>query len=297
MNKIEIIICTEKGYLESMSKLLISSLREFGGRFQDVPIYSYQPRKKFKISSDTISFFKKNNVENVDIELNHKFQQYPLANKPLACAHREMHTDADILVFLDTDMFFFNEPTEFIEFENADVILRPVDVKNIGTQNSKDENAFYWNKLYNLLNVKSHRNIKTTVTNEDIYEYYNSGCIVTLTKNNLFNTWRENFLKIMDAEIRPDLGLFFVEQSALSATISQMELVVKHFSKEYNYPIHLEHIMKNKEYVVRNFDSLVCIHYHKIFQNEKKVNPIEKQLKTEKGEKINRLINDFNILC
>lgn len=297
MQKVEIVICTENGYLESMSKFLVASLREFGGRFKDVPIYSYQPRKQFKISPDMISFFENNNVEYVDIELNSKYHQYPLANKPLACAHREMHTNADVLIFLDTDMFFLNEPTEFTEFDNADVILRPVDVKNIGVQNSRDENAIYWNNLYKLLKVKSYRNIKTTVTNHDIYEYYNSGCIATLTRSNLFSTWKDNFLKVMDAGIKPDSGLFFVEQSVLSATVSQMGITVKHFSKEYNYPIHLEHKIKNEEYAVSDFDSLVCVHYHKIFQNIDRVNPIEKRFSTEKGKKINTFINDFNIVC
>ena len=56
-NKIEIVICTEKGYLESMSKLLVASLREFGGEFKDVPIFSYQPRKEFQI------FLEKNNIQ------------------------------------------------------------------------------------------------------------------------------------------------------------------------------------------------------------------------------------------
>lgn len=47
-NKIEIVICTEgNDYLEPMSKLLVASLREFGGEFKDIPIFSYQPRKQF----------------------------------------------------------------------------------------------------------------------------------------------------------------------------------------------------------------------------------------------------------
>lgn len=296
MKRIEIIICTEKGYLESMSKLLISSLREFGGKFRDVPIFSYQPRKKIKISTDTIAFFEKNNVEYIDLELNKAFPHYPLANKPLACAHREMNTNADVLVFLDSDVFFLNEPNEFIDFQNADIILRPVDGKNIGTKYSGDGNATYWNNLYELLNVKSHRNVRTTVTNEIIWEYYNSGHIATLTKNNLFWNWKENFLKVMEAGIKPDHGLFFVEQSVLSATVSQMDLVVKHFSNEYNFPIHKEQGIKNNKYLGSNFDDLVSLHYHKIFKNRNGVNPIEKQLETEKGKKIFKLINDFNVL-
>ena len=296
-NKVEIVICTESGYLESMSKLLISSLREFGGAFRDVPIFSYQPRKKLKISNKTISFFEKNNVEYVDIELNKDFYNYPLANKPLACSHREMNTNAEVLIYLDSDVFFLNEPKGFIDFENADVILRPVDVKNIGAENSEDKNAIYWNSLYKLLSVKVHRNIRTTVTNEDIWEYYNTGHIVTLTKNNLLRNWNENFLKLMDAGIIPDSGLFFVEQSAFAATVSQMELKVKHFSKEFNYPIHLENMIRNDKYLVSSFDSLASIHYHKIFRNKNGVNSIRKQLvQTKQGKRINELINEYNIL-
>ena len=50
MKKAEIIICTEEGYLESLSKCLVTSIREFGGKYKDIPIISYQPRKDFKIS-------------------------------------------------------------------------------------------------------------------------------------------------------------------------------------------------------------------------------------------------------
>jgi len=297
LNKVEIIICTEKGYLESTSKLLISSLREFGGDFRDVPIFSYQPRKKFKISNKTIAFFEKNNVEYVDIELNKDFFSYPLANKPLACAHREMNTNADVLIFLDSDVFFLNEPSEFTEFKNADVILRPVGGKNIGAENSGDKNAIYWNRLYELLNVKNHGYTITVVTNEDIWEYYNTGHIVTLTKNNLFKTWNDNFIKVMDAGIKPDQGLFFVEQSVFAATVSQMELKIKHFSKEYNYPVTSDGKIKNNKYLVSSFDSLVSLHYHEMFKNKHGVNPIKKQLlETEKGRIINKLICKFNIL-
>lgn len=296
-NKIEIVICTEgSGYLESMSKLLISSLREFGGKFSDVPIFSYQPRKNFKISQETIAFFEKNNVEYVELELNKYFCDYPFANKPLACSHREKNTKAEILIFLDSDVLFLNEPKEFADFGDADVILRPVDMKNIGVENSEDKNAIYWDNLYKLLNVKVLRNVLTTVTTTSIWEYYNSGHIVTLTKNNLFRTWNENFIKTMDSGIIPDDGLSFVEQSVFSATVSQMELKVKNFAKEYNYPIHIENEIINSDYIVNDFDSLVSIHYHDLFK-KRNINTahsiMEKLSQTAKGRRINELIKRY----
>ena len=292
--KIEIVICTEgAGYLESMSKLLASSLREFGGKFRDVPIFSYQPRKKFKISPETIAFFEKNNVEYVDIELNQDFCDYSFANKLLSSAHREINTNAEILVFLDSDVLVVNEPKEFADFGNADVILRPVDMKNIGAENSEDKNAVYWDSLYKLLNVENRRNVSTTVTNVKIWEYYNTGHIVTFANNNLFRTANENFIKVMDAGIIPDSGLSFVEQSVFSATVSQRELKVKHFGKEYNYPIHIENQIKNSDYIVNSFDSLVSIHYHDVFK-KRNINiahsVIKKISQTAQGRRINKLL-------
>lgn len=294
---IEIIICTEGGYLESMSKLLVTSLRGFGGPFSDIPIFSYQPRKNNKISKKTIAFFEKNQVEYINNNLNKRFAYYPLINKPLACAHREYNTNADILIFLDSDIFFLNEPTELIDFHEADVILRPVDVKNIGTESLEDENSSYWNELYQLLNVNVRRKVTTTVDNKDILEYYNSGHIVTKTRNKLFNSWKENILKAMDAGINPQTGLFYLEQSVFAATISQMELNVKYLNNNYNFPIHLLNRMENRNYYLSNFDKIVSLHYHKIFNNRKGINPIKEQLaNSENGREINKLLYDFEII-
>ena len=68
-----IIICTEQGPLESKAKLLITSIREFSGAFRHVPIYSYEPRKNFRISSSTKAFFEKYEVNCIDLNLNQKF--------------------------------------------------------------------------------------------------------------------------------------------------------------------------------------------------------------------------------
>lgn len=54
-----------------------------------------------------MNFFERNQVEYVDLELSQDFSDYPLANKPLVCAHREQNTNAEILIFLDSDVLFF----------------------------------------------------------------------------------------------------------------------------------------------------------------------------------------------
>lgn len=123
-------------------------------------------------------------------------------------------------------------------------------MKNIGAEDSEDKNSAYWDSLYDLLGGKIRRNVLTTVTNVKIREYYQGGHQVALTKNNLFRTENENFIKVMDAGIIPDIGVTFIEQSVFSATVSQMELKVKLLAKKYNYTLHMESQIKNSDYIV-----------------------------------------------
>lgn len=297
MSSTEIIICTERGYLENMSKLLIWSIREFGGSFSNVPIFSYQPRKEFKISRDTLDFFEKYEVTFIDDDINKEFAHYPLANKPLVTAHRENQTDAENLIFLDSDIFFLSEPVNLIEFENSDLIVRPVDGINIGTRIDGDKNTDYWEKLYELLGVKIKRTVIPTLSNVEILEYYNSGHIVTKTENHLFNRWKENFLKVMSHDLKPANKIFYVEQSVFAATVSQMELQVKILEDPYNYPVFPLIQSRLNKLVSEKNKNLVSIHYHKEFKKYYGLNPIEKLLQSHKnGPLINQKIQEFGLL-
>lgn len=297
MSLTEIIICTERGYLEKMSKLLIWSIREFGGSFSDLPIFSYQPRKEYKVSRDTLDFFEKYEVTFIDEELNKEFADYPLANKPLVTAHREKNTEAENLIFLDSDIFFLCEPVNLIEFENRDLIVRPVDGINIGTRIDGDKNTDYWEKLYELLGVKIKRTVIPTLSNVEILEYYNSGHIVTKTENKLFSRWRENFLKVMIHNLRPANGIFYVEQSVFAATVSQMQLQVKRLEDPYNYPIFPLIQPQKFKLASDKKKNRISIHYHKELKKDYEINPIEKLLQSyENGLLINQKIKEFGLL-
>src|SRR5690349_3095186 len=110
---IAFIMCTEGGSLEQESLLMAESFRRFTGGLKDAPIYSFQIREKNDVSKETIKALEAFRVEHRKVVLNHKYPDYPLANKPLLCAYAEQNIDADILVFLDSDLVFFSEPKEF----------------------------------------------------------------------------------------------------------------------------------------------------------------------------------------
>ena len=87
-----------------------------------------------------------------------------------------------------------------------------------------------------------------------------------------------------------------MDQFVLAATVSQRSLNVKNFAKEYNYPLHLENEIQNSNYIVDDFNSLVTVHYHDVFRKERASSIIQKLSQTEKGRKLNDLINKFHLL-
>jgi len=263
-----IIICTEKGELEKYSQLLVASLRKYGGKYKDLPVFSFEPRKYRQISEETKMFFEHNNVIHNSVEINKKYANYPLANKPLVCAFAESTLNFKNLLFLDSDVVFINEPSFFSEITSSDVALRPVDSKNIGSYGPKDKNDIYWVKLYDALNIEYPvKRVRSTVDDQEILPYYNSGHIFTERNIGLFSRWKDNFEYIMSKEILPDHGIFFVEQSVFAATVVQMRLSVQQFPTAYNYPVHMQDRKMPERTRLNKVTESITIHYHKLFNN------------------------------
>lgn len=279
-----IIICTEEGELEKYSQLLVASLRKYGGKYKSLPIYSFAPRKDRDISKETENFFKHYNVSHNAVELNTKYLNYPLANKPLVCAFAESTLDYEFLLFLDSDVAFINEPSFFSQL-TSDVALRPVDTKNVGSNGQNDKNNAYWSKLYEALNTEyPSERVRSTVDDQEILPYYNSGHIFVKRNIGLFSKWKDNFEHIMKIGLMPDHGMFFVEQSVFAATVVQMKLSVKHFPAAYNYPIHMQDRKMPDKTRLNKLTETSTIHYHKLF-NKELIEPQEQFLKgSEQGQ-------------
>jgi len=262
MKKIIFIICTEKGTLEKKSILLVKSIRKFAGKYKNCDILSFSPRKGEEISVKGREELNKLGVKHYNIPLNTMYTDYPLANKPLVCSYVEKNYKSDYLIFLDSDKLILNEPSEIVFDSKYDLALRPVDIKNIGS-NGEDENSVYWKKLYNILNITEYNYVTTTVDKEKVFQYWNSGFISIKSGKKIFQLWKENFEKIMRLNIQPKQGTFFLEQSIFAATVSSLNLNVIELSKGYNYPIHIQRNLEG----FKRLDELVSIHYHHILES------------------------------
>ncbi len=261
---IAFLICTEPGRLEGQSLLLAESIRKFCGQLKDTPIYSFHPRMGEPISIQSRKAFEKLDVIHQQIPINTKFHDYYLANKPLVCAYAEKNIDADILVFIDSDKCFFAEPNEFLLPEGFNVRIRPEYGKGVGSSGSLDRQDAYWKKIYEIAGVKREVFVTTPIANKRIRGYWNSGLVAVRRSAGIFQTWQENFEKAMHLQLAPPQGVYFLEQSILSATISALEENISSFSSAYSYPLPL-HNQLSKQAKINSFDEFVSIHYFNLF--------------------------------
>ncbi|MBV8882585.1 MAG: hypothetical protein JO235_01100 [Chroococcidiopsidaceae cyanobacterium CP_BM_RX_35] len=265
---IAFIMCTEGGQLEKESLLMVESFRKFTGSFKNAPIYSFQVRDKNDVSLETQNTLKAFDVNHQKLVLNTKYPNYPFANKPLLCAYAEQTIDAEILVFLDSDLVFFSEPREFLLPLEYDVGIRPEHHKMIGSEGASDSNDEYWQYLYNIANVKDDSLfVTTTVDQKKIRAFWNSGLVAVRKGAGIFTAWRQNLERLIEEGTEINRKNFYYEQSALSATICAKTKNIWCFSPGYNYPIHSHNQMPNSEQL-SSLDEIVCIHDH-LFRERK----------------------------
>lgn len=292
--KVLIIICVERGYLENMAKLLIHSLQIHGGQFKNAKIIAYQPREGHHVSHETLNFYKDNDVECISDNLNKNFIRYPIANKVFACAHAEKHFPSYKLIFLDTDIFFVSEPKLFADVSKNKVFVKPVDIKNVGSNYNDDDNTGYWKSIYRTFKIQKEKYVLTSVSRERILQYFNAGHIMSHGENGFYKKWKDNFLKLVELRMFPKQGIFFIDQITLALTISKENYDLNILPHEYNYPIHRRNQME-PELRLKTADQIVNAHYHKMFTFGK--NPVIKYLdQCENGKTINTLIEKYNIV-
>lgn len=263
------IICTEKGYLERMSLLLAQSLRTYGGKFKDAPIYSYAPRVGKNISKKTAEQFVALNVIHFYLPLNEEFSYYAIANKVFVLSHAEKTLDFDFLVFVDSDMLILSEPTDLLLSPEYDIALRPVGSKGVGISGKDDTEYDYWQRLYAVCHVEQITYTETTIDAKYIQGYWNSGLMSVRRSSKIYSQWETNLLQMLRSQTYPKNGIYFTEQSTFSATIMGMKARLIELPGSYNYPIHRQNtLLPTKK--IDNLGEIVTAHYHDLFRKVKK---------------------------
>ncbi len=267
-----ILFCVEAGLLESQTRLLVNSFKQFSPG-NNHHLFAFSPRENFRPSSKTYEYLARNHVTHIDHCLNDSFLNYPIANKILACSYFEQNMpEFESVMFLDTDTVLLND-FGLNEFDSKGLYLKPVGHKGPGTVGNEDANDGFWQQVFSLFElalpaVKFHTTIKDTA----IRGYFNAGLVWSNKVPGFFQQWEQDFLKLIDSGLTPpgfvskDRNNFrCLDQVALAVTASRFDECIKILPAGYNHHIPFRPMMVDK--YCPDFKDLIHIHYHKWFQH------------------------------
>ncbi len=256
--------CVEPGRLEWEARLLVESIRQFGGRFANAVIYAIQPRGIDPLRPETIALFERAGVIHRAANLNKEYAPWPTNNKVYAVADIESVATTQFVVFLDTDSIIVNEPVEFVLRDGVDLAVQPTLRQFRGSTGPGDASDSFWLKLYQMCEVPEPPYVSTMLDRVRIRGYYNGGLAVFRREAGLGRRWLK-YLRRIGPTIPGDVR-YNMDQFALALIAAGIPGRVQLLPSIYNYNIARRH-----EFVVEtdrniNLDSLVHIHYHEAFR-------------------------------
>ena len=254
--------------------MLISSIREFAGKFSNNPIWIMIPKSHQLLDSRLETFFKDHNVIVYDYEIPAGPVQLPFTELIFSAATSEALAESlDLLVWLDSNTIILNEPKEFsLIDEKKDLLFAPVHVKLIGSSIEKPIDDF-WSLLFKKCLI-SENNLFTMRTHTDGYyirPYFNAGCLVTRPKKRIFQLWKKFFLdygystELLEFYKKGELYQIFIHQALLTCSVLSTfnKNRLQQLPFEYNYPIHL-YESSVSEFKPKNLNNLITIRYEDV---------------------------------
>lgn len=255
----------ERGFLESQARLLVASLRRWGGAVgENLLLTAFSPRKAHRPSPRTLTFLEAAGAEVSLDDLNVRFANYPIGNKVVACAWAEAQWPDDRLIFVDTDTMFLAEPTLLIANDPERVGVRPVDNPGPAMRDPDGPEAAYWSRVFEVCDCEPPPTVVTTVSGEQIGGYWNAGLIVKPARLPLFQRWYENMERLQAASLQPAVNAGRgLDQIALAAALAAFPQSIGHLPPTYNYPLPQRRKVLNPETLAVDLLDVVHLHYHR----------------------------------
>jgi hypothetical protein len=230
----------------SGARLLVDSIRSFGGALSDRPIWLFEVNPQETPCDD----LEEPGVHLFPLSVPEKVRHYWFADKVCACARAEELADPgnQSLVWLSCDSLIIQPPLLFHLAQMYDAAVRPVHIRNVGLLASAEVDD-YWNKVYEAVGVPDiESTVESFVDAQRIRSYYNSHALAVDPSKGLFRRWYECFeLLVCDGEFQSgpcqdDRHRIFLHQAVLSALIASSLKAERicHLPPEYTYPYNLQ---------------------------------------------------------
>jgi hypothetical protein len=259
-SEIGFLIRVARGKLESQSILFAESVRSWGGDLAGAAVYAFTAPEDAP-APETIERLRSFGVTDVELRLNSPYRDPPVLNKVFVSAWAERELEHEVLAFVDSDTVLLAEPRELTGTDWL-AAAKPVgNSRTAGSTGPGDPNEPYWQRVYELLGVRSWPFVTTTVDRARIRAYWNTGLVAARRSAGLFGEWERALVRLFESGCvfrKPVL----MEQVAWAAVIADIHDRVRVLPHEYNYPLPKRRLLPPG---VRDLelDDLVHVHYHR----------------------------------
>jgi hypothetical protein len=257
--------------------VLVESIRTFGGRFSDAPVWIYTTPSVLKTQENLVKSLVRLGAEARPSEAPADARTVPYSGKVFAAARAETAAKGavSILVWMDEDTAVLMEPRELALVRGKTLGYRPVTHRNIGSLYSEKPDAF-WRRVYEKLSVPESAvfPMKTVADGATIRPYFNAGLLAVRPERGLMSAWAEAFSALYRDPVlagicaKDERARIFLHQAALSGAI------VKRLGRSemaplpdgYNYPLFFEK-RYDADKAFDDLDGVVTLRYESSFKN------------------------------
>lgn len=247
--------------------LMAESLRTFGGRYAQAPVWVFLPKQiDPPVEADLSRRLVELRVELRSGAVPEDAAWFYYAGKTFAAGQAEAEADgkAEVLVWLDEDTIFLREPRE-LELEKPILLgYRPVMHNRSGSLASGPPGEF-WSRVYELLELDPD-SLFTMVTPADrktIRAYFNAGLVAVRPERGVLRGWGEAFKKLyrdpkLAAMCRDEVTwrIFLHQVALVGPAIKQVDTQsMRRLPDSYNYPIFFKKMYGAEE----EFDDLTDV--------------------------------------
>ena len=259
------------------TRILVESIRTFGGQFADAPVWIYAPSSVLKTQEKLVKSFSPLGADVRPSDAPRESREFSYAGKVFAAARAEAAAKGafSILVWMDEDTVVLAEPRELLLVQGKTLGYRPVTHQNIGSLYSEKPDAF-WRRVYEKLSIPESAvfPMKTVADGKTLRPYFNAGLLAVRPERGLLNKWAEAFSSMYSdpvlAEIcrKDERARTFLHQAALSGAI------MKHLGRDemallpdgYNYPVFFKETY-GADKAFNTLDGVVTLRYDVAFRN------------------------------
>ena len=253
-------------YASSRARLLINSIRSFGGILSQCPIWLFEADPR-KASCDNLAG---QGIQIIPLSTPETMRHYIFADKVYACAQAEELAAGKVqsLIWIDPGCLVINPPLQFDLGSMFDAAVRPVHIQNVGLGAAEPLDVF-WKKIYETVGVQDiQATVQSFVDRQTLRAYFNSHAFAVNPSLGLLHRWLDHFQTLVCdqeyqlAACQDERHQVFLFQAILSALLvtsldPQRIRILPHV---YNYPYNL-HQSVPEDQRARALNDLVSIAY------------------------------------